>query len=78
MRNSKTLELFENYKKEKIESEKLNESYDMYNVIEDSTIEIRNLKEKIDKGEVKDIKEVSRLLGIILGNIEENISDAWQ
>lgn len=77
MRNSKTLELFENYKKEKIESEKLNESYDMYNVIEDSTIEIRNLKEKIDKGEVKDIKEVSRLLGIILGNIEENISDAW-
>lgn len=49
----------------------------MYNVIEDSTIEIRNLKEKIDKGEVKDIKEVSRLLGIILGNIEENISDAW-
>ena len=77
MRNSKTLELFENYKKEKIESEKLNESYDMYNVIEDSTIEIRNLKEKIDKGEVKDIKEVSRLLGIILGNIEKNISDAW-
>ena len=77
MRNSKTLELFENYKKEKIESEKLNESYDMYNVIEDSTIEIRNLKEKIDKDEVKDIKEVSRLLGIILGNIEENISDAW-
>lgn len=57
--------------------EKLNESYDMYNVIEDSTIEIRNLKEKIDKGEVKDIKEVSRLLGIILRNIEENISDAW-
>ena len=49
----------------------------MYNVIEDSTIEIRNLKEKIDKGEVKDIKEVSRLLGIILRNIEENISDAW-
>ena len=42
--------------------EKLNESYDMYNVIEDSTIEIRNLKEKIDKGEVKDIKEVSRLV----------------
>lgn len=77
MRNSKTLELFENYKKEKIESEKLNESYDMYNVVEDSTTEIRNLKEKIDKGEVKDIKEVSRLLGIILGNIEENISDAW-
>lgn len=59
------------------ESKKLNESYDMYNVVEDSTIEIRNLKEKIDKGEVKDIKEVSRLLGIILGNIEENISDAW-
>ena len=64
---------------EKVEDleEKLNESYDMYNVIEDSTIEIRNLKEKIDKGEVKDIKEVSRLLGIILRNIEENISDAW-
>lgn len=77
MRNSKTLELFENYKKEKIESERLNESYDMYNVVEDSTTEIRNLKEKIDKGEVKDIKEVSRLLGIILGNIEKNISDAW-
>ena len=57
--------------------ESLNESYDMYNVVEDSIIEIRNLKEKIDKNEVKDLKEVSRLLGIILDNIDKNVSEAW-
>ena len=56
--------------------ESLNESYDMYNVVEDSIIEIRNLKEKIDKNEVKDLKEVSRLLGIILDNIDKNVSEA--
>jgi hypothetical protein len=59
------------------ESEELNESYDMYNVIEDTTTEIRNLKEKIDKGEVKDLAEVSRLLETILENIDKNTSEAW-
>lgn len=55
----------------------LNESYDMYNVVEDLIRDIRNLKDKLDNNEVKDLKEASRILGIILDQADENIQDAW-
>ena len=49
----------------------------MYNVVEDFASNIINLKNKIDNNEIKDLKEVSRLLDIILKQVDENVEEAW-
>lgn len=58
------------------ESKKLNESYDMVNVIEQAYTEIERLKTKVDSKEIG-LEDVSKTLQIIMDHIEENLAEAW-
>ena len=56
---------------------KLNESYDMYNVVEELVSDIENLKKKIDDGTFNDLRTVSKDLELIIKNAKSNIQEAW-
>lgn len=58
------------------ESKKLNESYDMYNVVEQAYAEIERLKTKVDSKEVG-LEDVSKTLQTIMNHIKENVAEAW-
>lgn len=58
------------------ESEKLNESYDMVNVIEQAYAEIERLKTKVDSKEIG-LEDVSKTLQTLMNHIEENLAEAW-
>lgn len=59
------------------EPKKLNESYDMYNVVEDSLYSIESLKTAIDTGKIKDLSTVSKELDKIIKATKDNVSLAW-
>lgn len=61
----------------KNESESLKESYDMLNVVDDALNNIERLKDRIDKGELTDVKDVSNELTIIINKIHRDIDRAW-
>lgn len=61
----------------KNESESLKESYDMLNVVDDALNNIERLKDRIDKGEITNVKEVSTELTIIINKIHRDIDRAW-
>lgn len=61
----------------KNESESLKESYDMLNVVDDALNNIERLKDRIDKGELTNVKEVSTELTIIINKIHRDIDRAW-
>lgn len=59
------------------DNKKLNESYDMYNVVEDLMYKIRLLKDQIDQGIFNELSTVSKELELILKNVNDDINEAW-
>lgn len=56
---------------------KLNESYDMGNVVQEVISDLERLKGLIDDGTFNDVRVISKDLELIIKNTKDNMSEAW-